>query len=296
MTHEPRSLETIQRWMQTVVMHPFGPEEAIKTPEAQQLVPISADTVEQMIKPSKALTSLERLDIYNRAYYARLLDCLREEFSVLTRALGEDLFTSFALGYLQEHPSRSYTLGMLGAEFPAYLERTQPETSGDDSHDARWQKFIINLARLERAIHEVFDGPGVENEQLLDRDQLLAIVPADWPKARIECVPCLRLLSLSHPLNDYFTAMRQHDDTPVPEPKQSWLALCRRKFLVYRYDISAAQYALLSALQTGEMVGDAVQQSAEFFDTADLPKISNALQSWFREWTAAGFFRSVTTK
>ena len=41
-----------------------------------------------------------------------------EEFPVLKHALGEEVFDAFAVGYLQQYPSRSYTLFQLAANFP----------------------------------------------------------------------------------------------------------------------------------------------------------------------------------
>jgi hypothetical protein len=61
---------------------------------------------------------MDRLAIYGTAYYARLLECLLEEFPVLVHALGEELFDAFAVGYLQKYPSRSYTLNDLATNIP----------------------------------------------------------------------------------------------------------------------------------------------------------------------------------
>jgi len=109
-------LNQIQRWMQAILMNPAGAEEGAG----------STEQAEQIVTRSRALSGLERLAIYNRAYYARLLDCLRESFPVLFHALGEDAFGAFAIDYLQKYPSRSYTLNDLGSNFPRYLRESRP--------------------------------------------------------------------------------------------------------------------------------------------------------------------------
>src|SRR5260370_2264837 len=121
-----RDLGQIQRWMQATIMHPGGVVEGMASAEARRLIDVGPNEAEAVVTRSRALTALERLAIYGYAYYARLLECLREEFPVLQHALGEELFDAFAAQYLPQHPSRSYTLFQLGTNFPHFLEETRP--------------------------------------------------------------------------------------------------------------------------------------------------------------------------
>ena len=118
--HTPFDLATLQRWMQAVIMHPGGAERGLVSAEAEREIPRVGDSLESLIKPSSAMTSLERMEIYAGAYYARLLECLRAEFPITAKAVGEEVFGDFAVGYLQRYPSTSYTLCRLGANFPRF--------------------------------------------------------------------------------------------------------------------------------------------------------------------------------
>ena len=69
---------------------------------------------------------MDRLAIYGSAYYLRLLECMREEFPATAHALGEETFDGFAAAYLQQYPSRSYTLCQLGTHFARFLVETRP--------------------------------------------------------------------------------------------------------------------------------------------------------------------------
>src|SRR5713226_137689 len=109
-----RDLGQIQRWMQATIMHPVGVAEGMASTEARRHIDVGPDAAETIVNRSQALSALERLAIYGYAYYARLLECLREEFPVLKHALDEEVFDAFAVGYLQQYPSRSYTLFQLG--------------------------------------------------------------------------------------------------------------------------------------------------------------------------------------
>src|SRR6516225_11362495 len=121
-----RGLGQIQRWMQAAIMHPAGVAEGIASAEARGHIDVGPDEAESVVTRSRALTALDRLAIYGYAYYARLLECLREEFPVLKHALGAEVFDAFAAEYLQQYPSRSYTLLQLGANFPRFLAETRP--------------------------------------------------------------------------------------------------------------------------------------------------------------------------
>jgi hypothetical protein len=288
---EPRhTLDEVQRWMQVVITHPAGPAAGIESREAVQQIAVGPSQVERVIARSRALTSLERLDIYYRAYYARLLDCLREEYSVLATSLGTVLFDSFAVGYLQAHPSQSYTLGRLGETFPEFLAETRP---APESGDADWPEFMIDVARLERVVNEVFDGPGVENMPTLDAARLQAIPPESWPRARLVTAPCLRLVQLRFPINEYFTAAARNETSPVPQPAETYLAVTRRDYRVKRIPLAAAQFRLLNALSAGVTIAAAIAEAAAVSPLPDA-EFASQLRAWFQAWTTEGFFVDVT--
>jgi hypothetical protein len=289
--HSWHDLEQIQRWMQAVVMHPVGVAEGIASAEARGHIDVGPDEAESVVTRSRTLTALERLAIYGYAYYARLLECLREEFPVLKHALGEEVFDAFAVGYLHQYPSRSYTLFQLGANFPRYLAETRPE-GGGEGLPADWPDFLIDLATLERTFNEVFDGPGVEGERLLDADRLRALAPERLLEARLVGVPCLRLLTPRYPVHQYFTAVRRHQDPDPPGPAETCLAVTRRRYVVRHFELSRPAYELLHALLAGEPVGVAISRVAEAAGP-DLERLATNLQAWFQDWAREGFFSAV---
>jgi hypothetical protein len=304
MSEARHTLDELQRWLQAVVTHPGGVTAGIEAAEARDQIAIAPRQVERVVTRSQALTAIERLEIYNRAYFARLLECLREEYSVLAAALGSELFDSFAIGYLEAHPSQSYTLSRLGEKFPEFLAQTRPTVGGtlvtpsasravaNSDETADWPEFMIDLARLERTINEVFDGPGSEGRPLLDGARLSAFSPERWPETRLVCVACLRLMRLSHPVSEYFAAIRRGEKPPIPDPAPAHLAVTRRDYRVLRYPLELAQHELLRVLLDGEPVGKAIERAAAVSPLTDA-QLAGALREWFRFWTAEGFFCDV---
>jgi hypothetical protein len=299
LSDEGPALDVVQRWFQAVVTSPGGVDAGIASAEAQRLVPLGRGELERLVRRSRRLSAGERLGIYAHAYYARLLECLGEVFPVLARTLGRELFESFAFEYLQRHPSRSYTLNRLGASFARFLEETRPDRAGPSAGalPAAWPDFLIDLARLEWEIAEVFDGPGVEGQPLLSAAEVAGLGPERFAAARLATVPCLRLLSFRFPVNRYYGAARRAgpDEEPaLPEAAEEHVALGRTHFVVHRYPLSRFQHALLGALAGGAPVGQAI---AEAVAAAGAPlgadELAGEVGACFHAWTAAGFFLSL---
>jgi hypothetical protein len=286
-------LEQIQRWLQAVIMHPDGVEAGIDSADARGEIDVTAERVEDVVDPSKRRTSIERIEVYANAYYARLLECLRDEFPALLHAVGEEVFDGLAFGYLQAYPSTSYTLADLGRHFVQFLEETRPRDEGDESPS--WPDFMIDLARLERTYSEVFDGPGAERLKLLGIEEIQAIRPVAWPAARLVPVPCLRLLVLRYPVQDYATGVRKKDDPPLPDPEPTWLAVSRINYVVRRWTLTPIQYELLASLIAGATVGEAIEKAAVAAEASrvSLDNLAADLRDWFREWASAGFFQMI---
>jgi hypothetical protein len=272
--------------MQSVITHPGGVHGGLASEGARAAIDLPSADLPKVIAPSRALSSHERLDIYAQAYYARLLECLREEFPALRHAVGDEAFDALAFGYLQQHPSSSYTLADLGSAFPDYLQATRDPADGD------WPQLLIDLARLERTYSEVFDGPGCERGPQLTAADLQAIPPEHWPQARLQMAPCFRLLELSYPVHEFATAVRNRTgdrEVPLPAAARTLLAITRRDYVVRRYPLSETQHQLLAALASGETIESAIASVAD----AAGEDLGNALHTWFREWTAAPFFSGI---
>ena len=115
------NLATIQREVARAVMTPLTPSERMrpKAPNGKSLAKLAS----RLIKPNDRLTSFERLEIYNRQYWFRVLDGFSEDFPGLRAILGERRFDVLAKAYLTDCPSRSFTMRDLGCELEAWLRR-----------------------------------------------------------------------------------------------------------------------------------------------------------------------------
>ena len=140
----------------------------------------------EFIKPNDRLSSFERLEIYNRQYWFRLLDCLYEDYPGLLAVLGERKFLKLATAYLARYPSDSFALRDLGSRLEQFL-RDEPQWSGPH------QALALDMARFEWAQVVAFDGfPS-------HRSPPIEILDTPPDKLRLGLQPYLSLLSSTTP-------------------------------------------------------------------------------------------------
>ena len=225
----------------------------------------------------------------------------------MVKALGEEAFEGLAFGYLLEHPSRSDTLTRLAATLPEYLEETRPPResleSGVDSNEETapdFADFLIDLARLERTYSEVFDGAGPEVVLVPGGGQAGGLpygglTPEQFAQSRIVLHECVRLVSLTFPVHEYITAVRHNTEATFPDARPTLLVVTRRDFIVRRFEVSPVQFALLTALQQGDCVGDALlaAHASQPSGSSDITQLATDLRQWFFEWTAAPLFLRI---
>jgi hypothetical protein len=289
---DPTELQRIQHWMQAVIMHPEGVAAGIESPATRQVIDVAVDQIEDVIRRSSSQTSIERLNVYANAYFARLLEVLSSEFPALVNALGEELFQEFAFGYLQQYPSQTYTLSDLSAKFPEYLAKTRPAARDSADAEPDWADFLVDLATLERTYSEVFDGRGVEGQGLLNADELRKIALDRWPQVRLVPVPCLKLLSLRFAVHEYATAVRRKENPELSAPSPTWLVVTRRDYVVRRIEVNEVEFAALAMLVGGGSIADSLDAAQNRW-SGDFDQLASEVQRWFRDWSAAGYFQKV---
>ncbi len=120
-------LAALQRTMARAVMQPLTASERMqkRAPDGKSMRAYAS----RFIKPNDRLTSFERLEIYNRQYWFRVLSSMVEDFPGLCAVLGDKRFEAMSKAYLVDCPSRSFTLRNLGARLESWL-RKHPKWAG----------------------------------------------------------------------------------------------------------------------------------------------------------------------
>ena len=246
------------------------------------------------VKPNDRLTSFDRLEIYNRQYWFRVIGAVSEDFPALGAVLGTKRFDALVLAYLKENPSTSFTLRNLGANLPGWL-KSHPEFAPTR------HKLLLDVARLEWAYVESFDRAAVPPLTLED----FANLDGD---SKLSLQPHLQLLDLEYPVDELVLAV--HKETPdsdimsnaVTEKKQTkrlrlprmrrsavYLAVHRFDHSVYYRRIDREAWLLLSALQRHQTLGDAIE--AAFANSRVSPEEqAQRIQQYFAHAAELGWF------
>lgn len=283
----------LQRRMAGALMLPLTPSDhiAVKTKRGR---PMRLDAAEY-IKPNSRLTSLERLEIYGRSYWFRLIDSLFEDFPGLCAVLGTRSFERLAKAYLADCPSKSFTLRDLGSRLEHWLRRN-PKYAGTNL------ALALDMARLEWAHIVAFDGPAAK---VLGPEDLLELGPG----LRLGVQPYISLLELHYPVDDLrigvnaateqegaaSNAVLQRKKRRMVrrvsrlKPERIFLAVHRLESGVYYRRLAAEEFRLLEALRDGRPVGKAIK--AAFHASSVSPgEIPELLETWFSTWAQLGWF------
>src|SRR5579872_5710263 len=113
------NLEQLQRTLLSVIQQPLTAAEGVRrrTLDGKPVKKI----VNEIIKPNDRMSSFERLEIYNRVYWFRILSSLADDFPGLRAVLGQRNFDKLIHSYLLECPSESFTLRDLGSRLESWL-------------------------------------------------------------------------------------------------------------------------------------------------------------------------------
>ena len=197
---------------------------------------------QDVIRGSAAFPARQRLAVYARGYVLRLVDCLREEFPVLRRLVGDQVFDLFASAYIAGQPSQSYSLYGLGAGFADFLEATRPGGTGPRSIEA----IPANLARLERAMSESQRAAGTEARRADDLP-IDALLHAS-PDLRLSVPDTVRLLHLEFDFAAVLAATARGARPEQPPARETRVAVARCRYRVCAHPVTSRHFALLQAL------------------------------------------------
>lgn len=273
------SLETFQRWVQATVLDPDGVDAG--TAAAAEELGLDPTALLELVTPGPHLRGPERLAVYSDMIRLRFGESMDEDFRGVAHLVGRERFRALARGYLVAHPSTSHTLHRLGARFADWLLDSAP--------DVEHRRLAHELARLERAILDVFEGPDASR---LAQDDLLALPRERWGEVRFRLAPSLRLFALEYPANAYLSAVFAGQVPPVPERGASHVCVHRTNWRVSRTDLARGEFVLLRALAEGAPLASAFEAVHEDSE-AELEALVRDLEGRFREWTELELFSAA---
>jgi hypothetical protein len=190
-----------------------------------------------------------RLHAYAHAYWARIAAALAEDYPKLQAWLGP-AFPELVVPYLRRFPTRHPSLREAGLHLAELLAD-------------RGELAAADLARLERARLEAFDGPDAAP---LSRDDVAAAPPEAFPSLPLRPVPTAALVELRTNADEIWDALE--GERPAPE-----VAAGDRVVLVWRRGVTVIHRTLraeeLPAIRRLFAPAGALAPPASFSDVCD---------------------------
>lgn len=253
------------------------------------------EIAESIIKPNDRLTAFHRLEIYNQQYWWRLLDVLRDDQVGLLALLGEEKFHALSTAYLNEYPSRSWSMRDLGSHLADFIV-ANPKWTTPRTLAAR------DLARFEWAQTIAFDSAWKKPVQ---GDDLLG---SNAETLRLNLQPYLSLLDLDYAVDEFTVAVKKQNQSlrkeasnafdapehkamkkvPLPKKKKIWLAVHRVDNTVYFKRLEREAFLMLGALREGKTIAEAVNEALADADSSK--DWIGIIRGWFETWAALGWF------
>ena len=244
-----------------------------------------ADAAIALVKPNARLSGMERLEIYARSYWSRLLDAFGEDFPGLRAVLGAAAFERMRRQYLAECPSESFTLRDLGRRLPAWLS-AHPEFGGT---------LGLEMAKLEWAEIESFDAAALTP---LTVEEIAALTS----ESTLRLQPHLQLVQATNTVDTLLLEVRAQSKAgrkprrfhsarmaTAQSAETVYIAIHRPELMVYYKRLDREMFGLLRALAAGVALGEAIEAAYTDSELSEDRKPQHIQQS-FALFASLGWF------
>ncbi|MFZ2059498.1 MAG: DNA-binding domain-containing protein [Candidatus Binatus sp.] len=233
---------------------------------------LSAGGLDAIVLGDDRLSAEARVDIYANMYFYRIRDALKEDFAATLAVLGDDNFHNLVTGYLLEYPPTEPSISDCGRYLADYLS----------DHPLREDvPFVADLAKLERAVVEVFAGP---DDAALDPDSLRATPPEDWPAMKLTIHPAAQILALEWRVSELLRAVEDGRPWKPAERGGVKVLVWRRNARVFYRDLERAEADALDAVSrcsTFAEICEVVAANAE--DQDPVAAMNRMLAGWLSD-------------
>jgi hypothetical protein len=230
----PIHLKELESLLYRLITAPSGVAEGLATERD-----LGAGGLDAIVLGDDRLSAEARVDIYANMYFYRIRDALKEDFPATLAVLGDDNFHNLVTGYLLEYQPTEPSISHCGRYLADYLR---------DHLLREGAPFVADLAKLERAVVEVFQGT---DEAVLEPDTLREIPPEDWPAMKLRVHPAAQILELEWRVSELLRAVEEGHPWKPAERGAVKVLVWRRNARVFYRDLERAEADALEAASRG---------------------------------------------
>lgn len=199
------------------------------------------------------ITAADRMHVYAHAYLARIAGVLAADYPKLDATLGS--VRPLVAPYLRAHPPSDVSLREVGRHLAHYLAER-----GDAAH-------LVDLARLERARIEAFDGGA--DVAPLRRDDVAALGLEAFPTLALQLVPSSHVVELATNADELWDALESARPPPVVLASPRTVLVWRRDVTVIHRTLAPDEAPLVRLLAAGTTFGHICDQLVDAPDATE---------------------------
>jgi hypothetical protein len=263
----PIHLKELQSLLYRLITAPSGVAEGLAAERD-----LGAGGLDAIVLGDDRLSAEARVDIYANMYFYRIRDALKEDFPATLAVLGDDNFHNLVTGYLLEYPPTEPSISDCGRYLADYL-RDHPLRRG--------APFVVDLAKLERVVVEVFHG---SDEAALEPDMLRATPPEDWPAMKLRIHPAAQIFALEWRVSELLRAVEEARQWKPAERGAIKVLVWRRNARVFYRDLEHAEADALDAASRGATFAEICDVVAANADGQDpVAAMNRLLARWLSD-------------
>jgi hypothetical protein len=217
--------------------------------------------------------------VYRNAYVARLAEILGDDYEQLHAYLGDRAFAQLVKAYIAANPSDQRSARWFGRHLPSFVRESGTYAKHPE---------VAELAQLEKALADVFDGPDAEP---LGIDTLAAIDPGHWPRLVFKPHPAAIRLTFKTNAGDIWAALKNETAPPKPEHllEPQAILVWRQDFMARFRPLSPEEAMMWDEAAKGVRFGVLCEMVATFAgeDEAEL-RAATYLKGWVDTGSLAG--------
>jgi Putative DNA-binding domain len=217
--------------------------------------------------------------VYRNAYVARLAEILGDDYEQLHSYLGDQGFARLVKAYIAANPSDQRSARWFGRHLPAFVRESETYAK---------HREVAELAQLEKALADAFDGPDAEPLRI---DTLAAIAPEAWPNLVFEPHPTAIRLTFKTNAAEIWSALKSEAAPPKPEHLLELQAIVvwRQDFMARFRPLSTEEAMMWDEAAKGVRFGVLCEMVATFAgeDEAEL-RAATYLKGWVDTGMLAG--------
>lgn len=229
--------------------------------------------IENYIATTETDFANERLFIYKDAYYIRLIDALEKNYPGVLALLGPCAFDKMASLYINERPSRHFSINEFGKSIPEFLSETEPyKNRGELAEMAQFE-----LA-LDTAIH-ILEAP------VLAPESFMQITPESWPQVRIKPHPSAQILYFRWNVPEIWQPA--YEKQSLPELKETgptpWL-IWQKNINTFYVMLNAQDVFIMEAMKKNLCVAEICEGLCEWLDEGEVaPYLVKTTMNWLHD-------------